>query len=78
MTDIDDILTEYDLPELPEPAEFNGDDDDSEDTVELVLARFQQGSVSLGDGFTEADAQAYCQRDDTRDPAGDWFVFYRR
>ena len=71
-TDTNTITEEYDLPELPEPT----DDPDGE-TAELVLFRFRQERISLGDGFTIADAQDYCSRDDT---SGDgWFTgFYRR
>lgn len=75
--DVAEVMAAYDLPELPEVA----DDDDvwdgtAEDTtVELVLFRFQEENIVLGDGFTVADAQDYCGRDDT---AGDgWFVGYQ-
>ena len=68
-TSTTDTMAEYDLPELPDPA------DDEDGTAELVLFRFQQENITLGDGFTIAYAQEYCQREDTH---GDgWFVGYR-
>jgi hypothetical protein len=71
-TDVDDVIEEYNLPELPEPAE----DDEDEDTVSLVLFRFKQENITLGDGFTRADAREYCEREDTH--ADEWFVGWRR
>lgn len=71
-------MASYGLPELPEPAD-DDDDDENEDentTVSLVLFRRNQGNIPLGDGFTLADAQEYCEREDTHDD--DWFVGWRR
>jgi hypothetical protein len=68
--DIDSILAEYGLPELPEPA---GDDGE---TAELVLFRSQQENIPLGGDFALADAMDYCNQDDTH---GDgWFTGWRR
>lgn len=71
LTPVEEILAEYGLPELPEPA----DDIDGE-TAKLVLARFKQENIWLGDGFTIPDAIAYCSRDDTS--GNDWFVCWYR
>lgn len=69
-TDIEDIIEEYELPELPEPA-----DDPDDGPATLVLFRQGQGGTWLGDCFTVADAQEYCSREDTH---GDgWFVGLR-
>jgi hypothetical protein len=64
------IMQEYDLPELPEPAE-----EGSGATARLVLFRFQQENIPLGDGdvYALADAQEYCCRDDASG-SPDWFV----
>jgi len=68
--DTDDFITAYGLPELPGP------DEDDPEGRELVLVRFQGDSVVLAEGIPLADAQEYCQREDTR---GDgWFVGYRQ
>ena len=68
--DIEDVIEEYGLPELPEPA-----DDPDDGPATLVLSRFGQENIWLGDCFTVADAQEYCSDEDTH---GDgWFVFYR-
>jgi hypothetical protein len=65
-------MYEEDLPELPEPA-----DDTEDDTATLVLFRFKQENIPLGDGdvYPLADAMAYCQRDDTSGEG--WFVGWR-
>jgi hypothetical protein len=65
-------LEDYDLPELPDLA-----DDSETETAQLVLFRFDQERIVLGDGYTIAGAQEYCSRDDTR--GNGWFVgYYRR
>jgi hypothetical protein len=65
-------ITPENLPELPEPA-----DEDAAGTATLVLFRFKEESITLGDGevFALADAKEYCEREDTH---GDgWFTGWR-
>ena len=76
MNDMNEVIAAFGLPELPEPADYDPDDDDPEETVELVLFRFKDENIVLDDGFALEDAQEYCQRDDTS--GGSWFVGYRR
>ena len=76
-TEISEVLAAYGLPELPEPVE-DPDEYDEGELAELVLFRFNEERISLGDSFELADAMDYCNRDDTSDN-GSWFVgFYRR
>jgi hypothetical protein len=75
--DIEDIIAEFGLPDLPEPQ-----DEPDEDAVELVLyrERLADENIPLGDGFAVADAMEYCDREDTHgtDRAGNgWFVGWR-
>jgi hypothetical protein len=58
--EITEVIDSYHLPELPEADEDHYLNEDDE-TVSLVLFRFQQDNVPLGDGFSIADAQDYCQ-----------------
>jgi hypothetical protein len=70
----EDIMQEYDLPELPEPADELADGA----TARPVLFRFQQENITLGDGtvYALADAQEYCEQADTSG-SPDWFVGWR-
>lgn len=75
-TDIEDTLAAYGLPELPEPVD-DPDEYEEGELAELVLFRFQDKRISLGDGYLLADAMEYCQDEDTHSDG--WFVgFYKR
>jgi hypothetical protein len=60
------VIEQYGLPGLPEP------DDTAEQTARLVLFRHKQGKITLADDIPLADAQEYCDREDTHGP--EWFV----
>lgn len=67
----EEILQEFSLPELPE--EYEGDE--PENARQLVIFRFKEENIPLGEPVSLADAQEYCSRDDTH---GDgWFVGFR-
>lgn len=70
-----DVTGEFGLPELPPLIDAC---DTDENTRELVVYQFGvDEKISLG-YVTERDAREYCNRDDTRDPDGEWFVGSRR
>jgi hypothetical protein len=59
------------LPELPESA-----DDNDNDARQLILFRFGEPAIKLGDPVSLKDAREYCSSEDTR---GDgWFVGFDR
>lgn len=65
--DIPEVMEELGLPELPDTAD--------DGPKELVISRFRQEKITLIQGVSESDAQAYCSDDATH---GDgWFVLYR-
>ena len=54
------------------------DEDEEEQTYEIVRFRFQQPSEVLRSGVTLEEAQEHCQRDDTRGETPEpWFDGYR-
>lgn len=76
---IADILAAYGLPELPEPEDpdlnYDEEGEQVEPTVWLILFQPEQESITLAGDILRADAQEYCQRDDTH---GDgWFTGFQ-
>lgn len=65
MTDTDSVLEEFGLPELPEA--YDGPDARQ---LWLFRERLEDQKVPLGEPVSLADAQEYCQREDTH--GSDW------